>query len=263
MRLVSVAAAVVCLCYHVVQSSVDSCGTYSAKMDQDLYPKHKLTSSVVASSSITRPLECYSKCLKNCLCVSFNVCNGGEKCELNSGRKDSNISLYESSDECDYYEYDYSGQTPSGICVDSCCSSSQPCLNGGKCQESCLENSRRFTCVCPDGFHGTRCELKPWSCAAYAQSSNRTLSYRLIYAPDDASYSAFCYFYSSTRTMTLAMSYSRANAGNFRGQSLVSDCPVSEDSHNWNSYRLSLARMRGLRDLSTDWWCRARTPRQD
>ena len=110
MRLVSVAAAVVCLCYHVVQSSVDSCGTYSAKMDQDLYPKHKLTSSVVASSSITRPLECYSKCLKNCLCVSFNVCNGGEKCELNSGRKDSNISLYESSDECDYYEYDYSGQ---------------------------------------------------------------------------------------------------------------------------------------------------------
>ena len=45
--------------------------------------------------------------MENCRCLSYNVCNGGKLCELNSENKENNISLYEQSDECDYYEYEF------------------------------------------------------------------------------------------------------------------------------------------------------------
>ena len=53
------------------------------------------------------PLECYINCMKNCRCASYNICNGGELCELNSEKKENNASLYEQSDECDYHEYQF------------------------------------------------------------------------------------------------------------------------------------------------------------
>lgn len=53
--------------------------------------------------------------------------------------------------------------------------------------------------------------------------------------------------------VTLAMSYSKQNAAEYHTKPLIKDYPVSENSHNWVSYRLSLARMVGLRDASKDW----------
>ncbi len=75
------------------------------------------------------------------------------------------------------------------------------------------------------------------SCAFYANSANKTNGLRVIYAPDNTLYHAFCYFTQST-TLTLAMSYSVENQGFFTQQPLVNDYPVLEDSPNWEKYRL-------------------------
>ena len=95
--------------YTRCSASSKSCGEkFSTRLDQDVYSKHRLRSRVVESRPISTPFECYVKCMKNCRCLSYNVCNGGKLCELNSEKKDNNISLYETSDECDYHEYQFS-----------------------------------------------------------------------------------------------------------------------------------------------------------
>ena len=95
--------------YTKCSASSKSCGEkYSTRLDQDVYSKHRLRSRVFESQPISTPFECYVKCMKNCRCLSYNVCNGGKLCELNSEKKDNNISLYETSGECDYYEYQFS-----------------------------------------------------------------------------------------------------------------------------------------------------------
>ena len=53
--------------------------------------------------------------------------------------------------------------------------------------------------------------------------------------------------------MTLAMSYSKDNIADFQGKPLTGDYPMSEDSHNWEKYRLSLSRMSALRDAAQEW----------
>ncbi len=89
-------------------ADANNCGeTFSTRMDQDVFTKHRLRSRVFESQSIGRPFECHVKCMENCRCLSYNVCNGGKLCELNSENKENNISLYEQSDECDYYEYEF------------------------------------------------------------------------------------------------------------------------------------------------------------
>ena len=93
-----------------VRSFVDanSCGErLSTRMDQDVFTRHRLTSRVFESQPINAPLECHVKCMKNCRCLSYNICNGGKLCELNSEKKENNISLYKQSDTCDYYEYEF------------------------------------------------------------------------------------------------------------------------------------------------------------
>ena len=92
-------------------SDASSCGEkFSTKMDQNVFAKHRLRSRVIESRSINRALECHVLCMKNCRCLSYNVCKRGKLCELNSEKKDNNISLYEQNDECDYHEYEFTKQ---------------------------------------------------------------------------------------------------------------------------------------------------------
>ena len=94
-----------------------SCGEqFSTHMDQDVFPKHRYKSRVIESKPIRMPFECYVNCMKNCRCASYNICNGGKLCELNSEKKENNASLYEQSDECDYHEYEFSKKVGVGIC---------------------------------------------------------------------------------------------------------------------------------------------------
>ena len=107
----AVVTVVVFISFDVVLSSVNDCGAYTSNMDQNLYKNHRLTSHIIDSSTNNfSPVECYVKCLNNCLCVSFNFCNTGKRCELNSERKDNDVASYKQTDGCDYYEYDYTKQ---------------------------------------------------------------------------------------------------------------------------------------------------------
>ena len=97
--------------YAKCSAGSNSCGEkLSTRMDRDIFSKHRLRSRVFESQSISMPFECYVKCMKNCRCLSYNVCNGGKLCELNSEKKDNDISLYEASEECDYHEYQFNKQ---------------------------------------------------------------------------------------------------------------------------------------------------------
>ena len=103
--------AIALIMYARSSADTSSCGEkFSTRMDQDVFSKHRLRSRVIESQPISRPLECYVKCMKNCRCLSYNVCNRGKLCELNSEKKDNNISLFEASDECDYHQYEFSKQ---------------------------------------------------------------------------------------------------------------------------------------------------------
>ena len=227
-----------------------SCGgKFSTRMDQDVFSKHRLRSRVIESQPISMPLECYVKCMKNCRCVSYNICNGGKLCELNSEKKEHNISLYEANDDCDYHEYEFSKQHP-GACMDQCCSTSQPCLNMGRCEATCMKNDRRFRCICTEQLNGDRCENVPRSCAHYYDSTNLTPGLRLIYA-DGIPFHVFCFF-DEWSAMTLVMSYSRDNKALFK-KPLTTDYSVSEDSHNWEKYRLSRARMFSVLNGALEW----------
>ncbi len=88
----------------------NGCNTDSLNMARNLYHQRRLRSRVLESQPISNPIECHVKCMKNCRCVSYNVCNGGKLCELNSEKKENNISLYERSDECDYHEFTFTRQ---------------------------------------------------------------------------------------------------------------------------------------------------------
>lgn len=102
---------VIALVIYAQRSHADtsSCAEkFSTRKDENVFGKHRLRSSVVESKPVSRPLECYINCMKNCRCVSYNICNRGKLCELSSQKKDDNISLYEASDDCDYHEYEFS-----------------------------------------------------------------------------------------------------------------------------------------------------------
>ena len=115
-----------------------------------------------------------------------------------------------------------------------------------------MENGRRFQCICAEGQSGDRCENVPRSCAFYANSADKTPGLRVIYAPDNTLYRAFCYF-DSWSVQTLVMSYSRDNIARFANKPMTMDDPVFEDSHNWDKYRLSLARMTAVLNEAEEW----------
>ena len=118
--------------------------------------------------------------------------------------------------------------------MDPCCSTSEPCLNGARCQASCMENGRRFQCICAEGQRGDRCENVARNCTFYAKSQSQV---RVIYAPDNTTYKTFCYI-GTVYQYTLAFSYSVENFAVFDGQPLSVDYPILEDSFNWQKFRL-------------------------
>ena len=136
--------------------------------------------------------------------------------------------------------------------MDPCCSTSEPCLHGARCKTSCMKNGLRFQCICAKGRSGDRCENIARNCASYANSPNPAPGLYPIYAPDNTLYRVFCYF-DQWSAMTLAMSYSKNNMAAVENKPLTGDYPMSENSHNWENYRLSFSRMSALRDAAQEW----------
>ena len=102
-----------CLLFAVFQDSVlasGTCNSNALNMARNHYPNLRLRSRVVESQAVSNPIECYVNCMSDCRCVSYNVCNGGRLCELNSEKKEPSSPLIGKSDDCDYHEFIFNRQ---------------------------------------------------------------------------------------------------------------------------------------------------------
>ena len=149
--------------------------------------------------------------------------------------------------------FTYSLQDASDSCLDPCCSTSNPCLNNGRCEATCMKNNKRFECRCPDGIQGSLCEKLPRSCAAYVNASHGVANKTVYETITDIPYTVFCLFTPSD-TRTLVMSFTRDNYGYMKPHPFKNDAPMSKDVPNWSLYRLSVRRMRAVRDDSSQWY---------
>ena len=143
-------------------------------------------------------------------------------------------------------------------CVNKCCSLN-PCLNGGVCQEICDTHSTRFNCTCPEIYTGQRCGkisqiTYPRSCKDIAKNGASAAGNYNIFNSADEPFSVYCDLQSEPGFVwALIQSFSIANKATFKDKGFGTDFPVNDNNDNkdWNSYRLSLARMQSLFQYST------------
>ena len=71
----------------------------------------------------------------------------------------------------------------------------------------------------------------------------------------NASFSVYCDFGSEPGVAwTLIQSHSLQNNDAFNSKaSYLHDMPINQDAPEWNSYRLSMSRMKSMHDVSTHW----------
>ena len=135
------------------------------------------------------------------------------------------------------------------------CCKSFPCLNGGKCQQTCGQK-KRVLCNCTAGFTGEIYSEKAKSCLDHFKF-NRSATPGLYYIQDGSGtpFTVFCDF-NSTENMawTLITSYALENyAKLFRGKLFHKPYSVNESSPNWDAYRLSKTRMLSIHSQSSQW----------
>ena len=106
---------------------------------------------------------------------------------------------------------------------------------------------KRFTCECPDGYHGDNCERPIRSCKSYDDGSHKSGKYKV--AGDDNSVFEVYGHFDSNASWTLVQSSSKDD-GKFSAQSLFNNYPLNEDSPTWSAYRLSKTRMKSIEDNS-------------
>ena len=110
--------------------------------------------------------------------------------------------------------------------------------------------------VCPNATKKERDEFRPTSCLDYLLKGACKCGVYKLYDNSGNSFPAYCDLKSEPGTAwTLVMSWSTQNRRlpAFMKIPFKYNAPVNENAHNWNLYRLSLARMRSLQDHSTHW----------
>jgi len=98
--------------------------------------------------------------------------------------------------------------------------------------------------------------FRPTSCLDYLLRGASECGIYRLYDNSGNSFPAYCDLKSEPGTAwTLVMSWSNKNRQIpvFNKNPFKNSAPVNENSHNWNMYRLSLARMRSLQSHSTHW----------
>ena len=148
-------------------------------------------------------------------------------------------------------------QTSSGSSCQTCCESA-PCLNGGTCHEVCDVNNRRFNCTCPPGFTGYKCHVvrpsrscKDVMVMSGIQPANGVFS---LVDDKDIAFPVYCDFNSEPgAAWTLIQSHALSNNHQFKNKPFFVDAPVNHNAPEWDSYRLSLHRMKLIWNSSTHW----------
>ena len=131
-----------------------------------------------------------------------------------------------------------------------------PCLQGGTCEEKCDPTTVRFNCTCPVDYTGQRCDkIKyPRSCKDLATNGAKISGMHFLYDSQNNLFPVYCDFDSEPGYVwTLIQSFSLANNYQFKDYRFGVDHPVNEDSGmvNWDAYRLSLSRRQSIVDVST------------
>lgn len=136
----------------------------------------------------------------------------------------------------------------------NCCLTSKPCLNGGSCKPSFEENiSKRYSCICPVGYTGRRCERPIKSCRDYADVTRAPGRYRVFSDSMDL-FEVFCDFDSdSSMAWTLIQSYSIKNVEHFRNSFYINEPTRKVPPPSWHAYRISKSKMQSIQRYSQKW----------
>ncbi len=137
----------------------------------------------------------------------------------------------------------------------NCCQQSDLCPKNKTCKpfNSQEKSWKRFTCECPDGYHGDNCDQPIRSCGGYLHVPRESGIYKVVDS-DGSEYKVYCHF-DSDGAWTLIQSFSFANGSantsfqQFRNP-LSQSHPVGENDLAWSGYRLRKVRMQSIEDDS-------------
>ena len=143
---------------------------------------------------------------------------------------------------------------PQPTCHNKCCETA-PCQHGGTCREVCNVNNRRFQCTCPPGFTGHRCQFPLRSCKDIMVIQEAANGIYNILDEGNVSFPVYCDLGSEPGVAwTLIQSHSLQNNNAFKSKAFyLHDLPINQDAPEWNSYRLSMSRMKSIQDVSSHW----------
>ena len=78
----------------------------------------------------------------------------------------------------------------------NCCQQSDLCPENKICKpiNSLQQPWKRFTCECPDGYHGDDCHQPITSCDGYANSSRTSGWYKVVESAGSSVRDVYCHF---------------------------------------------------------------------
>ncbi|XP_078372239.1 uncharacterized protein LOC144655926 [Oculina patagonica] len=243
----------------------ESCEKISLDVHRDAVQDSEFVGHVFHNYVTLNPVQCYTWCIQDCRCLSFNYKEKNEEkyCELNEGNHFTNESSLKHSPGSRYYilrREIHRSKAPCAsevTCTNGCCENN-PCLNGGTCNEICEPASVRYNCSCPVPFVGKHCEIQlRRSCQDYkAAGVDKSGLYAVI---DDSNriFKVFCDFDSEPGfAWNLIQSFSLANKDLMKGV-VFSDyddsSAVSGEMPNWQAYLILPSYLAWLGNQSTHW----------